>query len=265
MPSIARVALVLAVGRLPSSLAYRLPAKMGHSARPQDHSFECGRRAVLFSTALAMGGLRANAIEGDVTAPLAEPAEVSVSAAPQPQPVAEVSVPAAPEPQPAAEASAPPAAPAPQPAAEASAPPAAPAPLPAAIEPEPAASQSTVPQEIGYKELVKQLNVCQETGVCAVQRVEFLNSSGEQAVAYIGGTEYKVLDIPLDNPNNDSSPLKLAAKLRDANVPYTFPFSNYLKKARDAAPPPSSSQPSPSGFGLPSLSLPSLPSLPSLF
>lgn len=250
MPSIARVALVLAVGRLPSSLAYRLPAKMGHSARPQDHSFECGRRAVLFSTALAMGGLRANAIEGDVTAPLAEPAEVSVSAAPQPQPVAEVSVPAAPEPQPAAEASAPPAAP---------------APLPAAIEPEPAASQSTVPQEIGYKELVKQLNVCQETGVCAVQRVEFLNSSGEQAVAYIGGTEYKVLDIPLDNPNNDSSPLKLAAKLRDANVPYTFPFSNYLKKARDAAPPPSSSQPSPSGFGLPSLSLPSLPSLPSLF
>ena len=208
---------------------------------------------MLLSTTLLMGAVRADALEdgelaGSNNEPVAAQVESSQAAA------AEVS---APEPPPAAIEPPPAAIEPPPPAFEP--PPAAFEPPPAAFEPPQAAGQSTGLREVGYKELVKKLNACIETGPCEVQRVEFINSSGEKAVAFINGDEYKVLDIPSDNPNNDSSPLRLAAKLRDAKVPYTFPFSAYLKQARESAPP-SSSQPAPSAFSFPSLSLPNIPS-----
>ena len=70
----------------------------------------------------------------------------------------------------------------------------------------------------------------------------------------------------------DQSPLKLAAKCRDARVPYTFPFSDFLatqKKQKSAAAGAGGGSGGGGGVGgggltLPSLPSPSLPSLPSL-
>ena len=46
------------------------------------------------------------------------------------------------------------------------------------------------------------------------------------------GSRLTIVGIPRDDPTNDSSPYKLVAKLRDAKVPYTFPFSETLAKYR---------------------------------
>ena len=68
----------------------------------------------------------------------------------------------------------------------------------------------------------------------------------------------------------DQSPLKLAAKCRDARVPYTFPFSDFLatqKKQKSAGAGGGGGGGAGGGGGglaLPSLPSPSLPSLPSL-
>ena len=68
----------------------------------------------------------------------------------------------------------------------------------------------------------------------------------------------------------DQSPLKLAAKCRDARVPYTFPFSDFLatqKKQKTSAAAAGAGGGGGGGGGglaLPSLPSPSLPSLPSL-
>ena len=73
----------------------------------------------------------------------------------------------------------------------------------------------------------------------------------------------------------DQSPLKLAAKCRDARVPYTFPFSDFLatqKKQKTSAAAGAGAGGGGGGVGgagggglaLPSLPSPSLPSLPSL-
>ena len=76
------------------------------------------------------------------------------------------------------------------------------------------------------------------------------------AVVTVAGARLNVIGIPPDNPSNAAGgPFKLMAALRDANVPYTFPYSD-LSKYRNNGP----SLPSlPSG--LPSLPTPSLPSL----
>lgn len=121
---------------------------------------------------------------------------------------------------------------------------------------------------IEYAELVEQLKDCRSTGVCAVDRVDFLSASGDSADAYIRGARkvravtatparrrayaffcnrlqlslrgvgrasvlidtnrlirrvaQTIRNLPVDDPNNDSSPLKLVAKCRDAGVPFTF-------------------------------------------
>ena len=69
----------------------------------------------------------------------------------------------------------------------------------------------------------------------------------------------------------DQSPLKLAAKCRDARVPYTFPFSDFLatqKKQKTSAAAGAGAGGGGGGGGgglaLPSLPSPSLPSLPKL-
>ena len=126
------------------------------------------------------------------------------------------------------------------------------------------------------------------SGACEIDRVEFTSSNGDEGFAVVRGRRLKILGIPVENPNSDQTPLKLAAKCRDAKVgpltprrrarrplyvrhtaaalyrparpsqvPYTFPFSEFLatqkkQKQQEAA----------AGGG--GLSLPSLPSLPSL-
>ena len=46
------------------------------------------------------------------------------------------------------------------------------------------------------------------------------------------GEKLRVTGIPVEDPNSDSSPLKLVAKLRDAKIPYSFPFTRTLAKYR---------------------------------
>lgn len=106
------------------------------------------------------------------------------------------------------------------------------------------------PKEIEYSELVSRLSTCRETGVCDVERVDFKSANAEAAVARIGGSERTVLNLPIEDPSNDSSPLKLVARCRDANVPYVFSdLQAALKSTRGSS----------------VLSAPKLPSLPKLF
>ena len=59
----------------------------------------------------------------------------------------------------------------------------------------------------------------------ALEKVVFTVESGETGDAvFKSGARLPITGIPEDNPTNDSSPYKLVAKLRDAKVPYTFPF-----------------------------------------
>ena len=105
------------------------------------------------------------------------------------------------------------------------------------------------PKEIEYSELVSRLSTCRETGVCDVERVDFKSAKAEAAVL-IGGSERTVLNLPIEDPSNDSSPLKLVARCRDANVPYVFSdLQAALKSTRGSS----------------VLSAPKLPSLPKLF
>lgn len=113
------------------------------------------------------------------------------------------------------------------------------------------------PTTIDYSELVTQLKGCRASGVCSVERVDFLSASGDSAVAYIRGAERVVLNLPVDDPTNDSSPLRLVAQCRDAGVPFTFSSIQAALKATKS----SSVLSNPSG----GLTLPSLPSLPKLF
>ena len=86
---------------------------------------------------------------------------------------------------------------------------------------------------ISYQEVTKLLIQCKEELTCPVGSVAFTSASGETAdVMLASGKRLGITGIPVENPNNDSSPYKLVAKLRDAKVPYTFPFSSTLAKYR---------------------------------
>ena len=126
------------------------------------------------------------------------------------------------------------------------------APTPAMVAPPPA------PTEITYTDLVGLLKRCavnKET--CDVSNMEFTSNSGEIGVVTIGGgprnvvgsesspAEPPTLDaatrpysarpvcaVPRDDPNSDLSPARLQARLRDAAVPYTFPYQKYLRDRR---------------------------------
>ena len=87
-------------------------------------------------------------------------------------------------------------------------------------------------EPITYGALSDELIKCRETGVCSVERVRFTVESGEQGEAiYSDGARRPIIGIPADDPNSDSSPYKLVAKLRDAKVPYTYPFTEALLAA----------------------------------
>lgn len=89
------------------------------------------------------------------------------------------------------------------------------------------------PTSVTYDELKKLLIQCKDEGVCKVEKVAFTEASGESADAiFVDGSRVPVIGIPKDDPGTDSSPYKLVAKLRDAKVPYTFPFSENLAKYR---------------------------------
>jgi hypothetical protein len=86
---------------------------------------------------------------------------------------------------------------------------------------------------MSYPELVQMLNDCKDNGVCEVESVRFTVASGETGnVTLKSGETLPITGIPEENPTNDSSPARLIAKLRDAKVQYTFPFSDTLAKYR---------------------------------
>lgn len=87
---------------------------------------------------------------------------------------------------------------------------------------------------ISYEDLSRLLVDCKDSDdVCNVERVAFTVASGESGdVFFTNGDRVPITGIPQENPNNDSSPYKLIAKLRDARVRYTFPFSDTLAKYR---------------------------------
>ncbi|KAL1512221.1 hypothetical protein AB1Y20_005484 [Prymnesium parvum] len=125
--------------------------------------------------------------------------------------------------------------------------------------PPPAPPKPARPAEISYLDLKALLNQCIDgsSDVCKVDRVDFDDAVGETATALVEGQSLRVLGIPEDNPNNDSSPYKLVAKLRDAKVPFTFPFSRTLKETSAASE--SGSPRLPSLPSLPTLTMPKLP------
>jgi len=109
----------------------------------------------------------------------------------------------------------------------------APVPAPAAPAPETSTPLPTDATEMSYDKLKKLLIDCKDPDLCIVQKVAFQSASGEQAdVILKSGERLTVIGIPEENPSNDSSPAKLVAKLRDAKVPFTFPFQEALAKAR---------------------------------
>eukprot|EP00965_Chrysotila_dentata_P055684 1847007-Pleurochrysis_carterae.AAC.7 len=99
--------------------------------------------------------------------------------------------------------------------------------LPAAVAFVQAAHADVSLGEIEYSELTARLVTCRELGECDIVKVEFASVSGETGIAVTKtGERLQIKSIPRDIPSNDSSPLRLVAKLRDAKVPYTFPFSD---------------------------------------
>lgn len=147
---------------------------------------------------------------------------------------------------------------------------------------------------IDYADLKELLNQCIDGSieVCKVEKVEFEDPRGEIGTAYINGKRLNIQGIPKDNPTNDSrcdqpryaadsvanrscrereqlralatpstpcSPYKLVAKLRDAKVPYTYPFSKYLRSNQGSG---ASGEASSAAESSPSWGLPGLPSLP---
>eukprot|EP00640_Fibrocapsa_japonica_P002702 CAMPEP_0113939752 /NCGR_PEP_ID=MMETSP1339-20121228/6018_1 /TAXON_ID=94617 /ORGANISM="Fibrocapsa japonica" /LENGTH=257 /DNA_ID=CAMNT_0000943359 /DNA_START=144 /DNA_END=917 /DNA_ORIENTATION=+ /assembly_acc=CAM_ASM_000762 len=82
--------------------------------------------------------------------------------------------------------------------------------------------------EITY---AKFISLLQERGIA---RVTFLGAAGNAAIAELAdGSKVNIGEgYPQENPINPESPLKVAAKLRDYGVPYSYQFdlSRYSKK-----------------------------------
>ena len=98
------------------------------------------------------------------------------------------------------------------------------------VEPAPAVPARTT---ITYAEMKGLLIECKDGDECTIKSVAFTSANGETADAILtSGERLPIIGIPEDNPSNDSSPLQLAAKLRDAGVPYSFPFSDLLRKTK---------------------------------
>lgn len=110
---------------------------------------------------------------------------------------------------------------------------------------------------ISYVDIQKLLNDCRDGDACALEKVVFTVESGETGDAvFKSGARLPITGIPEDNPTNDSSPYKLVAKLRDAKVPYTFPFSEGLAKYRSKS---NAEKTAPNQISAPFLALPKLP------
>jgi hypothetical protein len=100
-----------------------------------------------------------------------------------------------------------------------------------------AARSAGAADSITYEELGLELRACRDGLECRVEKVVFTITSGETGDAIMGGVARPILGIPKDDPNNDSSPYKLAAKCRDAKVPYSFPFADVLAKYKSSKSP----------------------------
>ena len=101
----------------------------------------------------------------------------------------------------------------------------------AALAPLPPPPPPMKATDISYEELKVKLIECKDPELCTVERVAFLSAKGEEAdVVLKSGERLPIIGIPQENPSNDSSPAKLIAKLRDSKVPFSFPFTDALKK-----------------------------------
>jgi hypothetical protein len=111
--------------------------------------------------------------------------------------------------------------------------------------------------DISYDDLRSLLRACRESpSACSVERVVFTSPNGETGTALLNtGQQLPITGIPPESPTSDSSPARLVAKLRDAQVPFTFPFNVNVKPA-------SSSPTLVNPLTLPPMALPKLPLLP---
>ena len=101
----------------------------------------------------------------------------------------------------------------------------------AALAPLPPQPPPMEASDISYEALKVRLIECKDPELCTVERVAFLSANGEEAdVVLKSGERLPIIGIPQENPSNDSSPAKLIAKLRDSKVPFSFPFTDALKK-----------------------------------
>ena len=101
----------------------------------------------------------------------------------------------------------------------------------AALAPLPPPPPPMKASDISYEALKVRLIECKDPELCTVERVAFLSANGEEAdVVLKSGERLPIIGIPQENPSNDSSPAKLIAKLRDSKVPFSFPFTDALKK-----------------------------------
>ena len=103
-------------------------------------------------------------------------------------------------------------------------------------------------RDITYTDLLNLLTQCLD-GDCSVESVLFTDAKGEVGEAVVNGARLQIVGIPRDNPNNDTGPAKLIAKIRYAKVPYSFSFAANLRSAKPAAP------------STPVISLPSFPKI----
>lgn len=99
--------------------------------------------------------------------------------------------------------------------------------------PESTPPPASKPSDMTYEELKSRLIECKNSEFCMIEKVAFRSASGDQAVViFKSGETLPVIGIPAEDPSSDSSPARLVARLRDAKVPFTFPFSEYLAKSQ---------------------------------
>ena len=97
--------------------------------------------------------------------------------------------------------------------------------LAAALVPRPALAADTITFDVLLKNL--------KDSTSTVERVEFLDATGNTAFAIIGGARLDVTGIPPDLPFQNLGPLKLAAICRDLGV--RAPVTHEARHARSTA------------------------------